>query len=122
MSIVLFYYIGNRDRTPWFSSYQKVFLETLRYSESEHTDQPVAVMYVGSTRDQNVIMQLSHLARPEHLPTRFRTGFYDTRSLCRVFIILHDKHDKHLQPQFVFKIGKSIAFGLIIMKIIYISN
>ncbi|ETO23482.1 hypothetical protein RFI_13700 [Reticulomyxa filosa] len=91
--------IKNPDPTPWFSLYQAQFLETLKYSQYDFIDAPIAAMYVASTRDEDCVKKLKLLSQPDNLPSKFRNGIF-SKDLYKVFVLIHNKHDTNLREKF----------------------
>jgi hypothetical protein len=75
----------------WYTRYRNEFVETLRFSEFDFIDQPIACLYAVSASEESPLGTMESLRQNRHLPALLQNGFYD-RDLHKMYAVVHDNH------------------------------
>jgi hypothetical protein len=86
-----------QQRTPWFTLWKKQFFQSVRFPSPPHelTHQPICFIFFLSVEDNDPLMAIEAMRRPENLPAAYRAGIYDnSKNSVRQFVfILNDSPD-----------------------------
>ena len=96
---------GAGVESPWVESYRSEILLRTRCQDHEMFDQPLALVLVAASTDENPIRCFDQLASRDALPLVFKRGLYDS-TVAKFFILLHDNRDggraDHLDEKKIF--------------------
>ena len=82
------------DPVPWYTRYRHDLLGSLRFSEQELLDQPLAIMIAVSSNEGAGAIQFIDTCRSNRLlPASMQRGVYDT-AIAHCVVIVHDKHSE----------------------------
>ena len=82
------------DPVPWYTRYRADLLGSLRFSEQETLDQPLAIMCAVSSSEGAGAMQFIDTCRSNRLlPAAMQKGVYDT-AIAHCVVVVHDKHSE----------------------------
>ena len=82
------------DPVPWYTRYRHDLLGSLRFSEQELLDQPLAIMIAVSSTEGAAAMQFIDTCRSNRLlPASMQKGVYDS-NIAHCVVIVHDKHSE----------------------------
>ena len=82
------------DPVPWYTRYRHDLLGSLRFSEQELLDQPLAIMIAVSSTEGAGALQFIDTCRSNRLlPASMQKGVYDT-AIAHCVVVVHDKHSE----------------------------
>ena len=82
------------DPVPWYTRYRHDLLGSLRFSEQELLDQPLAIMIaVSSTEGAEAIKFIDTCRSNRLLPASMQKGVYDS-NIAHCVVVVHDKHSE----------------------------
>lgn len=81
--------IRGNPPTAWTSKIEQLLMHSVSFSEFEMASNPIILLTVVSTHDDDPVRCMQELASVHHMPPCFFTGQYDP-DIRRVYVLLHD--------------------------------
>ncbi len=100
-----------QDATPWFTRYRHEFIESLRFSESDFVDQPVACLFAVAASEENPIAQMESMRQVRNYPALLQAGTYDRDMLHKMYVVVHDNQSTNPNSldQYVLRLARPLC-------------